>query len=237
MAEIWTGIVDPTGINVAMGVNVGWVDRVNNTITINGMYARTWTTSSGWVADPWYNDIYRNDGGASYVAGWVSKGNTGGANIYGNSYYTSSGTWGGIGVGAYDTHYLLKVRINTSGVWRGWVGPIYLDIPDTSDPYLNGAPSASNIKPTQATVSWSASPGNYCTWTGMNIEYGLTTGYGLGNGVAAVGSQTLTGLKPGKVYHYRFYMLNGAGRAAYSADYTFKTKAVAGLAPLLMEMV
>jgi hypothetical protein len=237
MASIWSGISDNTGVvKIWSDINVDSVSRTNNTITFNNMYVRNWTPTAGAVdSPPFYDDIYNSALTIAFIPGWSSKGTTGGSVITNINYYTA-GTSPSTTVGAYDTAYYFAHRINTDGVWRAWLSPIGIGIPATTDPSLSST-SVSAIKPTQAAVTWSAYQGDYCTWTSMSIEYGLTTGYGLGNGIAASGTQTLTGLKPGKIYHYRFYMVNGAGRAAYSADYTFKTQAVAGLSPLLMEMV
>jgi len=235
MASIWSGISDNTGtVKIWSDINIDSVSRTNNTITFNNMYIRNWTPTGGaYDNPPWYDDLYQN-GGGGFIGGTQSKGTTSGV-ITNNNYYTS-GISPSTTVGAYDTAYYFQHRINTDGVWRAWIAPIGIAIPATTDPSLSST-STSNLKPTQADVTWAGYPGDYCTWTSMTLQYGLTTGYGLGNGVAASGTQTLTGLKPGKTYHYRFYMVNAAGRAAYSGDYTFKTKPLAGMGPLLMSLV
>ncbi len=66
--------------------------------------------------------------------------------------------------------------------------------------------------------------------TGYSFQYGTTTGYGGQTALAPAGEkknsvkvgQTIDGLQPGTVYHYRIVAVNGAG-LAYGGDRTFKT--------------
>ncbi|HTR72531.1 MAG TPA: fibronectin type III domain-containing protein [Solirubrobacteraceae bacterium] len=66
--------------------------------------------------------------------------------------------------------------------------------------------------------------------TGYAFQYGTTTGYGGQTALAPAGEkknsvkvgQTIDGLQPGTVYHYRIVAVNGAG-LAYGGDRTFKT--------------
>jgi hypothetical protein len=66
--------------------------------------------------------------------------------------------------------------------------------------------------------------------TGYSFQYGTTTGYGgqtslapAGKGTATIKvSQTITGLQPGTIYHYRIAAVNGAG-LTYGNDRTFRT--------------
>lgn len=238
MAEIFNGISDNTGsVKIWSAINIDSVSRVNNTITFNNMYVRNWTPTAGAFDNPqWYDDVYSNGGGVGFIPGTQSKGLTGSSIITNINYYTS-GISPSVGVGAFDTTYSFQHRINTDGVWRAWITGITIGIPATTNPSLSTT-NVTAIKPTQANVAWTSYPGDYCTFSSMNVEYGLTVGYGSTvTGVAQNGNVTLSGLKPGKTYHYRFFMTNGAGRTAYSADFTFKTKAVAGVGPLLMELV
>jgi hypothetical protein len=69
--------------------------------------------------------------------------------------------------------------------------------------------------------------------TGFSFQYGTTTGYGGQTALAPAGkgtstikvSQTITGLQPGTVYHYRIAAVNGAG-LTYGGDRTFRTASV-----------
>jgi hypothetical protein len=69
--------------------------------------------------------------------------------------------------------------------------------------------------------------------TGYSFQYGTTTGYGGQTALAPAGEkkgsvkvgQTIDGLQPGTVYHYRIVAVNGAG-LSYGGDRTFKTVAV-----------
>ncbi len=66
--------------------------------------------------------------------------------------------------------------------------------------------------------------------TNYVFQYGTTSGYGgqtplapAGNGTISIKlSQTVTGLQPGTLYHYRIVAVNGAG-TANGGDRTFKT--------------
>jgi len=76
--------------------------------------------------------------------------------------------------------------------------------------------------------------------TGYVFQYGTTSGYGgqtplapAGNGTISIKlSQTITGLQPGTLYHYRIVAVNSAG-TANGNDRTFKTAKV----PLSLQLV
>jgi len=98
------------------------------------------------------------------------------------------------------------------------------------------APTASTgpvttVAPTTATVSGSVDPsGTATTW---NVEYGTTTSYGsktasvsAGAGTTATAvSASLTGLKSGTTYHYRFVATSTAG-TGHGADGILTTSSV-----------
>jgi hypothetical protein len=97
------------------------------------------------------------------------------------------------------------------------------------------APTASTgpvtaVGPTTATVSGSVNPsGAATTW---HVDYGTSTSYGSTTGAANAGSgttsvavsQSLTGLKPGTSYHYRFVATSSSG-TAHGADGLLTTSA------------
>ncbi|MCK9414370.1 MAG: fibronectin type III domain-containing protein [Prolixibacteraceae bacterium] len=79
------------------------------------------------------------------------------------------------------------------------------------------------ITPTTAKISWTLN----VPATGQ-IEFGPTTEYGqMGKKEASFihtsHEQTLKGLTPGMLYHYRVHSLNQAGAKAVSDDFTFTT--------------
>ena len=75
--------------------------------------------------------------------------------------------------------------------------------------------------------------------TGFLFSYGLTTAYGVNSASRSAGrgstgvdvSQSITGLSPGTVYHYRVYAENASG-VAYGADRTFTTGGPAPAQPI-----
>ena len=116
--------------------------------------------------------------------------------------------------------------------------------------YCNGGPAAINrrtisvpaIKPTASTGSATnvgrqtamlrGSLNPHGAATTFHFQYGTSTGYGsataaknAGSGLTAKpASAALSGLKPGKTYHYRLVASNSAG-TVHGADHTFKTEA------------
>ncbi len=96
--------------------------------------------------------------------------------------------------------------------------------------------AASGLGTHTATVALQVNPNGDAT--SFRIEYGPTTAYqqqavgtGVGSGTGVVTAmQSLTGLAPGTLYHYRVVAGNGAGETA-GQDATFRT--VALTAPLL----
>jgi hypothetical protein len=89
----------------------------------------------------------------------------------------------------------------------------------------------STVAPTTATVSGSVNPnGTASTWY---VEYGTSTSYGTKTAAASAGSGTssqsvsasLTSLKPGTSYHYRFVATSSAG-TGHGADGILTTSSV-----------
>lgn len=113
-----------------------------------------------------------------------------------------------------------------------------ITIPTLGSPSLTSQ-SVTNIKPTTATITSAFSAGSNSTGiASVQLQYGLTTSYGT-NSTDSSSPYTwnLTGLKPGKVYHYRFVATNNGGNVTTTADYTFTTKSVPGMMPLLMKAI
>jgi hypothetical protein len=70
------------------------------------------------------------------------------------------------------------------------------------------------------------------------VEYGTTTSYGsstaVDTGAATSHSQTISGLTPSKLYHFRVKSRNASGQLGMSADFTFQT-AARGAVPLIID--
>jgi hypothetical protein len=88
--------------------------------------------------------------------------------------------------------------------------------------------AATKITNSTATLQGAVNPnGNQTGWL---FQWGVTTAYGnntpshsAGHGTTPLDvSSVIRGLRPGTVYHYRLFALNGAGSAT-GADHTFKT--------------
>lgn len=95
--------------------------------------------------------------------------------------------------------------------------------------YVN-LPSSLTIDPGTIQATVSAAGSAVVSWTTSQpasgqIEYGRTATYGststLDAALTTSHQQTLTGLEPGRTYHFRLYSRNAAGDDAYSADQTF----------------
>ncbi len=92
---------------------------------------------------------------------------------------------------------------------------------DTTPPVLS-AIAASSIDSTSATISWTTNEAS-----DTQLQYGLSSTYGttttLNETKVTAHSQTLTGLAPGTLYHYRVMSRDAAGNRAVSTDLTFST--------------
>jgi PKD repeat protein len=92
---------------------------------------------------------------------------------------------------------------------------------DTVAPTIS-AVVASGITLSSATIAWITNEGS-----DAQIEYGITTAYGLSSALNAslvtAHSVTLNGLSAATTYHYRVRCCDGVGNLAVSADATFTT--------------
>jgi hypothetical protein len=100
---------------------------------------------------------------------------------------------------------------------------------DTTPPTISGV-SAAVVTATGATILWTTSePGD------SQVDYGTSTAYGsasaLDVSLVTAHSQTLSGLSPDTVYHYRVKSRDAAGNLALSNDFTFTTLAAPDLTP------
>lgn len=241
MSTVYQNIADNTGsIKVWANINVSNITRSNNAVTINGLQAENWTpTASAFDAAPWYMDV-EWPRGTLRLGSVQTKPSTGSGNIT-NDHYFSSGTTFSYVVNSGDTSTEINGRINTDGSWKAWLsdqwGSIFVGIPGISGPSTPTG-SAINIKPTTAQISASvASAGTNCTFSGLLLEYGLTTGYGTSQSTGSSSNTfTLSGLKAGATYYWRLTATNGAGLTSQSTG-SFKTEAVPGLIPILQALI
>jgi hypothetical protein len=124
---------------------------------------------------------------------------------------------------ANGDHTLTAVARDTSGN-TATSGAVSVTVSNDITPPLITWVSATNITSSAATVSWTTSEAS-----DTQVEYGLTTGYGslapLSTSLVTFHSQTLTGLAPGTLYHYRVRSRDASGNLALSADFTCTTTA------------
>jgi RHS repeat-associated protein len=124
-------------------------------------------------------------------------------------------------IGSIDEVMLFN-RVITSGEIAGCAPP---GAGDTTPPTSSAetAPTASLFS-TQARLNWTTNE-----LASTQIEYGLTTAYGSASALdpmmTLAHSQVITGLLPGRVYHYRTVSRDAAGNVGRSANRTFTTPA------------
>jgi hypothetical protein len=153
---------------------------------------------------------------------------------YGSSTSKTSGGSGTVAVAISATLTNLKpgtsyhyrvVATSTAGTSRGADGLL-----TTSSAPVAVTGSASSVTATSATLNGTVNPGSRATtWF---IEYGTSTSYGTKTPVKDAGAGTsdiavsaaVTGLAPGKTYHFRVVATSDAGTSR-GADKTFLTTA------------
>ena len=98
---------------------------------------------------------------------------------------------------------------------------------DASPPLLSGI-TVSSISPNGAAIAWTTNEPS-----DSQVEYGVTSSYGslsaLNPVLVTAHLESLTGLAPGALYHYRVKSGDVAGNLAVSADFTFTTLVTAGV--------
>lgn len=233
-----TGAFFDTGIGICRihGDIVYNCTRTNNTVTFTGTYARIkFVRESGsWTS-------------FSYAAGWYWRllietgtqraSNTGSGTRSVNDVNNGSSVSFSLSVGANDTVIYGRIGAYFSGDGQTYTGNKAIDIPNLGSPSLSSQ-SVSNIKQKSADIAYSASAGSNATFSSCQLQYGLTGSYGTNvSKSSSSGTFNLTDLKPGKTYYYRFVLTNGGGKTYTSGQYTFETKPVAGMTPILMGLI
>ncbi len=129
-------------------------------------------------------------------------------------------------------------QFKQNGAWVGWTQwgvtnrtdgdlQFYFEVASsgTAAPVISSV-DTSNLTTSSATVSWATDQ-----LASSQVEYGSTTAYGnvttLDSTLANQHSQTISGLSPGTVYHYRVHSSNASGVESVSPDGTFTTVAAA----------
>jgi hypothetical protein len=127
------------------------------------------------------------------------------------------------GLTSGTTYHYRVVATNSSGTARGADG-----IFTTSSAPVAVTGSATNVTVTSATLNGTVDPnGRATTWY---FEYGTSTSYGsktaaksAGSGTSTIGvSSPISGLTPGRLYHYRLVATSDAGTSR-GADQAFST--------------
>jgi len=121
-----------------------------------------------------------------------------------------------------NTLYHYRVKSIDGGGNQDTSGDNVFTTASSGSPTFFTAITASAISATEATVSWTTGD------TGTTqVDYGTSTSYGQStatNGSASIShSQTLTGLTPGTLYHYRVRSTIGDANLFVSGDFTFTT--------------
>ena len=113
----------------------------------------------------------------------------------------------------------LNASINTA-VISGVLSTLTV-VNDTTPPVIS-AVRAVNIGASAATITWTTNEAG-----DSQVEYGPTTAYGSSTArntsLVTSHSQTLSGLAPSTLYHYRVKSRDAAGNLAVSPDSTFRT--------------
>jgi hypothetical protein len=222
MALQWEGEIATTAESRAAASTTGRmycdVSRSNNTISVTNIYM-SHSLVYGYDNDPWQTDMWA--AGTLVHNSAQTKGNTSG--YISNNWYSSGTASHSFGVGTSAGTFYLQ------GNWRqniwGYVAATRsqpsVSYPAAGSPTLDSQ-SNTDTGLTSRRFDWTSSPGTYCTFSSLKIQYGLDTGYGSeSTGLSEDSNTTITGLTPGTSYHYRYVITNGAGLTTNSSDYEF----------------
>ncbi|MBI3804990.1 MAG: DNRLRE domain-containing protein [Nitrospirae bacterium] len=129
-----------------------------------------------------------------------------------------------------QTHYFTVTAYDGSGNESAYADEASkTPPPDTAAPLISSI-NVSGITTAAATITWGTDEG-----ADTQVQYGTTTTYGssttLATAKVTVHSQSLSGLQPSTLYHYRVLSRDAAGNLATSLDNTFTTAAIVILPP------
>src|SRR5439155_303311 len=129
---------------------------------------------------------------------------------------------------ADGTHTLTAVARDAAGNIATAPG-VSVTVSNTTPPVISSI-TVSAIGLNNAAIAWTTNKPS-----DSQVEYGLTTAYGsltaLDSTLVTAHLQTLTGLAPGTLYHYRVRSRDASGNLAVSADLTLTTFAPDTLPP------
>ncbi len=229
--------------------NQGWVGDSNThdilNINLNSQnVAGNYSNLSAWVS-VYHTGGYTETGifnGQQWVGGVLAVNNNWGSGTIGATETTISSWSGNQGHDAngnltvYMEYYVNQPATSMTRRGANWTLP---RIP-LAPTFL--AITADTIKPTSARLGAELSSlghGTSCTFEMFYRLQGSGTWISLGQqaDVGGYNYWSVTGLKPGKVYEYTSNLWNNNGDSTSSGTQTFKTKAVAGIGPLLMQLI
>ncbi len=129
------------------------------------------------------------------------------------------------------TYYFAVTAYDISGNESTYSEEVYATLVnnDTTPPVISGV-YADNIASNGATVNWTTDEPS-----DTQIEYGTTPSYGdtssLNSSLTTTHSQTINGLIPSTLYHYRVLSRDSNGNLAVSGDHTFTTSDLTDTTP------
>jgi hypothetical protein len=156
-----------------------------------------------------------------------------GADVVTYQYKLDAGTWGSpISISTHITlssladglHTVSVIGKDAAGNWQSQASPTIASwTVDTAPPVIS-AVADSGITSSEATITWTTDEA-----ATSQVEYGLTTSYGLTTTVDTTlvtsHSVDLSGLSAGTPYHYRVKSKDASQNEAVSDDFTFTTEA------------
>ncbi|MBZ5559207.1 MAG: hypothetical protein LAO77_18195 [Acidobacteriia bacterium] len=126
---------------------------------------------------------------------------------------------------ANATHTLAAVATDTAGnqATSATISVTVSNVVATQPPTISSVGSSA-VTSSSATIGWVTS-----TAADSQVQYGTTTAYGstttLDGTLVSVHSQSLSGLAPSTLYHYRVLSHDASGNLATSGDFTFASSA------------
>lgn len=214
-------------------INYDSVSRSNNIVTFNGVNGGyTITGSSGY----WFSG-YEVIGKYEFPDGTLRDTKNAGSGTFttGDNFYSTERNFS-ISVSANATTVNVQNYASIGGT-GGWGSVQSMAIPSLGAPSLTSQ-SVSNIGIKSATINYSAAAGTNATFTSCRLDYGTSASFGTSQTKTTTsGAFALSDLSPGQTYYYRFVVTNGGGKTTTSSTYTFTTLPVAGMLPILMELI
>jgi PKD repeat protein len=128
------------------------------------------------------------------------------------------------------TYFFAVTAYNTALTESGYSSEVSKSVAnDVTGPVISGVYTGAPGVDT-ATVNWMTDEAST-----SQVQYGMTTAYGyttqLNTALATNHIQSISGLSPSTLYHYRVVSRDSAGNSTSSPDYTFTTAAPADVTP------